>query len=61
MPSTTGYEPLFSEREGLRATPKEILVRQDAPRALREALPQLAYRLGWEPTRLRYVIADHAG
>ena len=29
------YEPLFSEREGLRSTPEENSIRQDAPQALR--------------------------
>ena len=52
------YEPLFSEREGLRSTPEENSIRQDAPQALREALPQLVYGLGWEPSQLRHVICE---
>ena len=50
------HTPLFSEREGIRSTPKEISVRHDAPRALREALPQLMYSLDWTPSRLRLVV-----
>ena len=52
------YEPLFSEREGLRSTPEENSIRHDAPQALREALPQLIYGLGWEPSRLRHVVCQ---
>ena len=50
------FEPLFSEREGFQSTSTEIGVRRDAPQALREALPQLVYALGWTPTRLRRVV-----
>ena len=52
------FEPLFSEREGFRAASKEIADRHDAPQALRGALPQLAYGLGWAPSRLRRVICQ---
>ena len=52
------HKPLFSDREGIRSTPKEILVRHEAPKALREALPQLMYGLKWTPTRLRHVVCE---
>ena len=58
MRETDQYKPLFSEREGLRATPTGISVRHDAPRALREVLPQLMYGLGWEPSGLRQVVCQ---
>ena len=51
-------KPLFSEREGVQSTPKEISVRHDAPRALREALPQLMYSLGWTPSQFRHVVCE---
>ena len=52
------FEPLFSEREGFRSASKEIAERHDAPQALRDALPQLAYGLGWTPKQLRRVICQ---
>lgn len=56
MRERNGHKALFSEREGLRPKPKEISIRNDAPRALREALPQLVYSFGWAPSRLRYLV-----
>ena len=51
-------EPLFSEREELQSPPKEILVRHEAPQALREALPQLACGLGWGPSGMRGLVCQ---
>ena len=58
MARSKRYESLFSERQGVQATKREILVRHDAPRALREALPQLAYGLGWGPSGMRLLVCQ---
>ncbi|MBA2238860.1 MAG: hypothetical protein H0W24_09240 [Lysobacter sp.] len=46
----------FSERFGHRAPDAEITVRDDAPLALRHALPQLVYGLGVQPSALRRIV-----
>ncbi len=46
----------FSDRHGFQPEAAKISVRQDAPRALREALPLIARECGMRPASLRDVV-----
>jgi AbiJ N-terminal domain 4 len=48
----------FSERYGLSLPDAEITVRDGAPSELREAIPQICYKLGMRPTDLRSIICE---
>ena len=50
--------PSFSARENLRPNSVQIKVQNDAPLALRDAIPMLAYRLQMNPHEIRDVICE---
>jgi hypothetical protein len=50
------FEQSFSKRNRYSGAPKEITIREDAPKNMRYVVLQTAVEIGWGPSSLRRVL-----